>query len=145
MASQRKSFDIYFNYTCNLFMPLIWGSCCEKLPAGIPYPAPLEAHGLTIIIRNSWRYYFISVCVFIDCRRCAVNVCQAARAIKGLVSQPPCTLTPALPACLILRECKVKCKWVQDQCLSANAASLSLNPVLQSKTSLPNLLTWQVG
>lgn len=41
---------ISFNYACNLFMHLILGACCEKLPPGIFYPGPLEAHGLTILI-----------------------------------------------------------------------------------------------
>ena len=68
-------------------MHLILGACCEKLPPGIFYPAPLEACGLTILIANPGRYYFLHIVCVCGCVLVCVCVCVrvCVRAYNGIV------------------------------------------------------------
>lgn len=86
------------------------------------------------------------MCVYDGNEHCALNACVKLQKSLGLISQPFRGLNvnfPVLLGCLILGEHKEKCKWLQDRCLSHNAATPMFNPVLQGKTSLLNLLTLQ--
>lgn len=76
------------------------------------------------------------VCVYDGNERYALNARVKLQKSLGLTSQPFNGLnvnSPVLPACLILGEHKEKCKWLQDPCLSHNAATPMFNPVLQRK------------
>lgn len=79
---------------------------------------------------------------------CALNARVKLQKSLGLIPQPFRGLNvnpPVLLGCLILGKHKEKCKWLQDLCLSHNAATPMFNPLLQRKTSPLNLLTLQVG
>lgn len=73
------------------------------------------------------------MCVHDRNEHCAMNVCVKLQKSLGFISQPLRRLdvnSPVLPARLILGEHKAKCKWLQDLCLSHNAATPMFNPVL---------------
>lgn len=63
---------------------------------------------------------------------CALNVCVKLQKSLGLISQPLRGLDVNSPVLhyIILGEHKAKCKWLQDLCLSHNAATPTFNPVL---------------
>lgn len=88
------------------------------------------------------------VCVYDGNEHWALNACVKLQKSLGLISQPFRRLnvnSTVLLACVILGEHKEKCQWLQDLCLSHNAATPMFNPDLQRETSLLNLLTLQVG
>lgn len=137
-------------------MHLILGACCEKLPRGIFLSCSSRGSRINHLNSNPLKILLppprVSTCVRASAHgnneQCATNVHAKLQKSLGLISQPFRGLSvnsPVLLACLILGEHKEKCKCLQDLCLSHNAETPTFNPVLQRKTSLPHLLTLQVG
>ncbi len=87
-------------------MHLILGACCEKLPPGIFYPAPLEALRINHLNSKPLKVLlpslsvFACACVWVGWCLCAcacaydgkehwaLNACVKLQKLLGLISQP---------------------------------------------------------